>query len=129
MKLFSQTMSSIQNGLNYASLKQKTISNNIANVDTSGYKAKTVSFKSMLQAEQDNLLKATRTDPRHFEFSTSSSSLGVTTVHNAYQSNGNGVDVDKEMTDMAQNQLYYQALVDRMSGKFNSLNTVLRGGN
>jgi flagellar basal-body rod protein FlgB len=30
---------------------------------------------------------------------------------------------------MAQNQLYYQALVDRMSGKFNSLNTVLRGGN
>ncbi|AKO93845.1 flagellar basal body rod protein FlgB [Priestia filamentosa] len=129
MELFSQTMSSIQTGLNYASLKQKTISNNIANVDTPGYKAKTVSFKSMLQAEQDNLLKATRTDPRHFEFSTSSSSLGVTTGHNAYQSNGNGVDVDKEMTDMAQNQLYYQALVDRMSGKFNSLNTVLRGGN
>ncbi|MCY8282095.1 flagellar basal body rod protein FlgB, partial [Bacillus inaquosorum] len=46
----------------------------------------------------------------------------------SYQQNGNNVDVDKEMTELAQNQINYQALVERMNGKFNSLKTVLTGG-
>jgi flagellar basal-body rod protein FlgB len=32
------------------------------------------------------------------------------------------------MADMAENQIYYEALVDRLNGKFNSLQTVIRGG-
>ncbi len=46
----------------------------------------------------------------------------------SYQANGNNVDMDKEMADMAENQIYYEALVDRLNGKFNSLQTVIRGG-
>jgi flagellar basal-body rod protein FlgB len=38
------------------------------------------------------------------------------------------VDIDKEMTDLAANQIYYNAVTDRLSGKFQSLQDVIRGG-
>lgn len=46
-----------------------------------------------------------------------------------YNHNGNSVDIDKEMTELAENQIYYQALVERINGKFNSIKSVLNGGN
>ena len=45
-----------------------------------------------------------------------------------YNHNGNNVDVDHEMAELAKNQLYYQAVVDRLNGKFSSLEKVIRGG-
>ncbi len=45
-----------------------------------------------------------------------------------YNHNKNNVDLDKEMSDLAQNQIYYNALVERLNGKFNSLKTVIKGG-
>ena len=41
---------------------------------------------------------------------------------------GNSVDIDKEMADLASNQIYYNALTERISGKFSSLQNVIRGG-
>ncbi|TWK44489.1 Flagellar basal body rod protein FlgB [Bacillus paralicheniformis] len=38
------------------------------------------------------------------------------------------MDVDQEMSEMAKNQIQYQALVERISGKFNSLRTAITGG-
>lgn len=46
-----------------------------------------------------------------------------------YSHNGNNVDIDKEMAELAENQIYYNGLVDRINGKFGSLQTVIRGGN
>ena len=40
MNLFSGTISTLENALNYSATKQKVISQNIANVDTPNYKAK-----------------------------------------------------------------------------------------
>ncbi|MBM7701860.1 flagellar basal body rod protein FlgB [Metabacillus iocasae] len=130
MELFSKTIRSLEMGLNYANEKQKVISQNIANVDTNGYKAKDVSFKSVLNDAVSESIEANRTDYRHYKF-TSSSHNGVS-IHvrkdMSYHPNGNGVDMDKEMSEMAKNQIYYEALVERLNGKFNSLRTVLQGG-
>ena len=38
------------------------------------------------------------------------------------------MDIDKEMADLASNQIYYNALIERISGKFSSLQNVIRGG-
>lgn len=127
MKLFSNSFSALEGALNYSSLKQKVISQNIANADTPNYKAKDVqsNFKESLRTSMD----AYRTDNRHMEFSTGSASYSVTTNKNAaYGSNGNSVDMDKEMSDLATNQIYYNAVTDRLSGKFQSLQNVIRGG-
>ncbi|MFP3916180.1 flagellar basal body rod protein FlgB [Lysinibacillus telephonicus] len=129
MNLFGGTISSLEYGLNYASLKNKTIAQNIANVDTPNYKAKDVSFKKMLSDAQNSTIEANRTDVRHFDFKIKQSTPGVFSYENyKYRSNGNGVDMDAEQASLAENTIYYNALVERISGKFNTLNTVIKGG-
>jgi flagellar basal-body rod protein FlgB len=128
MSLFSSTIQSLENGLNYSSAKQKVISQNIANVDTPNYKAKSISFKSQLNDSVANL-DAKITNARHIQFSGRGTN-GITVNNKPFQynHNGNGVDIDKEMSDLAANQIYFNALTDRLNGKFNSLQSVIRGG-
>lgn len=129
MSLFKGTISSLENALNYASLKQKVISNNIANADTPNYKAKAVSFSKMLESELSNTMVANKTNARHYDFSSSDSTNGVYVNKNvSYNHNGNSVDVDQEMSSLAMNQIYYNAVTDRINGKFQSLQSVIRGG-
>ncbi|WP_421384579.1 flagellar basal body rod protein FlgB [Bacillus salacetis] len=128
MSLFSNTIHSLENGLNYSSAKQKVISQNIANVDTPNYKAKSINFKDHLN-DSISTLEANRTNPRHFEFPGSKrNGYSINSRPFQYNHNGNGVDIDKEMSDMAANQIYFNALSDRINGKFNSLKSVIRGG-
>ncbi|MGE7766380.1 flagellar basal body rod protein FlgB [Peribacillus sp. NPDC096540] len=130
MELFSNTFRSLENALNYSNTKQKVISQNIANTDTPNYKAKEVPKKQSFQAELESSIQSYRTDERHLNFkSEGSGSSSIVTQRNAqYNNNGNSVDIDKEMTDLAANQIYYNAVSDRLSGKFKSLETVIRGG-
>ncbi len=129
LNLFGGTISSLENGLSYATLNHKTIANNIANVDTPNYKAKNVSFKDMLANEQQIAISAYRTDSRHYDFEIKQSTPGVSNLTNMrYRNNGNAVDMDAEQTKLAENQIYYNALIDRVNGKLNTLNTVIKGG-
>jgi flagellar basal-body rod protein FlgB len=130
LKLFSNTVSTLEHALNYSSAKQKVISQNIANVDTPNYKAKDVSFKAVFQDAMGKSFQANRSDARHYEFSSKAGRMpGVVTNQNVnYNENGNSVDLDKEMADLATNQIYYNALTERINGKFNSLQSVIRGG-
>lgn len=130
MKLFSSTINTLEQAMNYSSSKQKVISQNIANVDTPNYKARDVSFKTEFDRVLSNTIKANRTDPRHFTFSSSSSSNFplFNQSSGTFNQNGNNVDIDKEMSELAKNQIYYNAVADRLGSKFNSLKTVIRGG-
>ena len=130
MELFSNTFQSLENALNYSSTKQKVISQNIANSDTPNYKARDVSNTKSFQTELDTAIQSYRTDDRHLSFqSNGKSTSSIVTQQNVnYNSNGNSVDIDKEMTELATNQLYYNAVTDRLSGKFQSLESVIRGG-
>lgn len=116
--------------MNYSSTKQKVISQNISNVDTPNYKSKEVSFKSALQNAVDSSMTARRTDARHIGFNGQASSGITVTTNNStsYNNNGNNVDLDKEMADLATNQIYYNALIERINGKFSTLQSVIRGG-
>lgn len=130
MKLFSGTISTLENALNYSSTKQKVISQNISNADTPNYKAKNASFRNELQNAVGNSMETRRSDVRHFDFKgQSSNGIAITTNQNtSYNNNGNNVDIDKEMADLATNQIYYNALIERISGKFQTLQSVIRGG-
>lgn len=130
MDLFGGTIKNLENGLNYATVRQKTIAQNIANVDTPNYKAKSVSFKDLLQEANNEVLTANRTDARHINFTGESTTSGVYSYANLkYRQDGNGVDMDTEQANLAKNAIYYNALIERVSSKFNTLQTVLKGGN
>lgn len=126
--IFSGTIHRLEGALEQANVKQKVITNNLANVDTPNYKAKRVSFKNVLN-EESSRLNAIKTDYRHIDFKINESNYSVVSSNQtSYQENGNNVDIDKEMSDMAKNQIQYQALVERMSGKLNSLKSAITGG-
>jgi flagellar basal-body rod protein FlgB len=129
MKLFSGTISTLENSLKYSTLKQNAIAQNIANVDTPNFKAKEV-LKNSFQSELRHAIKANRTDVRHMEFTNSIQTKFpvVSKPNSVYNHNGNSVDIDKEMAELAENQIYYNALVERLNGKFNTLKTVITGG-
>ncbi|MEC3607091.1 flagellar basal body rod protein FlgB [Bacillus glycinifermentans] len=128
MDIFSGTIKTLEGALQRANVKQKVISDNIANVDTPNYKAKKVSFKNMLN-EESSRIDATKTDYRHIDFKGNESNYSiVSSKQTSYQQNRNNVDIDQEMSKMAENQIQYQALVERISGKFNSLKTAITGG-
>ncbi|MEK4629557.1 MAG: flagellar basal body rod protein FlgB [Solibacillus sp.] len=129
MNLFGGTISSLENGLSYATLKNKTITQNIANVDTPNYKTKEVSFKDVFNDAKRATISATRTDVRHYDFSIEIGSNGVYSNDNfRSRPNGNAVNMDAEQAKLAENTIYYNALIERISGKFNTLNTVIKGG-
>ncbi len=129
MKLFDSTIQSLERGMTFATTKSKAIQQNIANVDTPNYKAKTVHFKDVYNDVKSKHLEAKRTDPRHVPFTKTPSTQGVHTYENLrYRHNGNGVDMDYEQSELAANQIYYHSLVDRVNGKFNTLQQVIRGG-
>ncbi|SER54776.1 flagellar basal body rod protein FlgB [Salisediminibacterium halotolerans] len=122
----------LQTSLNASSGRQKSISNNIANVDTPNYSAEKTKFNHQLQdAMEDQRLNAHQNDNRHVEFGGGPAGGQPETLkrkNTDYNHNGNNVDIDLEMSQMAENQVYYNALIDRLNGRFNSVRTVLGQG-
>lgn len=129
MNLFGSTISALERGLDYSTTKGKVISQNIANIDTPNYKAKNVHFKDVFEDVKANTVHAYRTNSRHIEFSGRDAQPGVFNYSDfRTRHDGNGVDMDKEQANLATNQIYNHAIVDRLSSKFNSLQNVIKGG-
>ncbi len=129
MKIFDNTMNSLENSLNYSTTKSKAINNNIANIDTPNYKAQDVSFQSLLN-EATNNLQLKNTNEKHFSNTNHLPFHEISTkTQSTFNHNGNNVDIDKEMADLAENQIFHRSLIDRMNGKFQTLQNVIRGGN
>ena len=113
--------------LDGASIRQRTISENVANVSTPGYQTKEVDFSRLFDLQ--NKIEARRMDSRHIPFrSEHFKDIAVyEDKHSGLRSGQNNVDIDKEMSKSAENQLYYSATSRILAGKFRALHTVIRG--
>ncbi len=110
-----------------SALRHKTISNNIANVDTPGYKRQDVNFGSVLTSELGKT-KYTSLDEKIKDVSLSN--LNVSTYRDStnysYRLDGNNVDIDTENVEMAANQIQYKGLVDSMTQEFNRIKQAMK---
>ncbi len=109
-----------------ANLRNELISNNIANVDTPGYKRKDINFESILQAElggEKNLSTAVKNANR--DLTTLDPQVYTDNASLSYRLDGNNVDIATEESYLAENQIKYQALVDLMSQEFSRYKSVL----
>ncbi|HEY4600132.1 MAG TPA: flagellar basal body rod protein FlgB [Cerasibacillus sp.] len=127
--IYGKTFEALGKSLDYAIRRNDQIAANVANVDTPNYKAKDIAFKDILNEKLGSSLPAKRTHEKHLPFHTETHTYRTFKKKNLqYNHNGNNVDIDKEMANLAKNQIYYQGLVDRINGKFTDLQTVIRGG-
>lgn len=128
MEIYGGTINLLEKGLDFSSAKGKAISQNIANVDTPNYKARSANFKEVFSDEKSKSLEAYKTDAKHLDFTQSAASKTFDLSNLRYRQDRNGVDMDKEQADLAANQIYNSALIERLNGKFNSLQSVIKGG-
>lgn len=118
--LFSDPVPAMmKKNLDFNSARHQLISNNIAQMDTPGYKAHDVDFKTQLRevVGGGSQLKLKATHPNHFGpgmGAVKKLSPSPFAEENMIKSNGNNVDIDKEMAKLAENQIDFNAVTQMM---------------
>ena len=123
--------------------RQQAIANNIANVDTPNYRAKGVAFEDALQAELGGPPKTPprlqrlgldATDARHIQVkpvargAIDARPVTFDTADGTLRNDGNTVDVDREMSKLAETTILYNAMGQMTAGRLSLLRSAIREG-
>jgi len=120
--LFGKTYDYLSTSLDITQRQQVFISSNIANIDTPGYNGREIDFKTTLKhAMEGTGALLTRTNERHL----GGASDGLTYI---MSTRDHGIiDVDVEMSKLAQNNLKNRMATEALTRKFKKLQTIIGG--
>lgn len=122
----------METALDAFTLRHRVTVNNIANGDTPGFKRSQVEFEELLnQATARQTIVGRRTDPRHIPIGAQSEPVTakVVTDHTTLMNNNlNNVDIDYEMSRLAENQLRYNVVVQQVNYAIKHMKTAIGGG-
>ena len=104
----------LHSALNGLSVRQKVIADNIANVDTPGFRASSVDFESSLRSAISD-----------GSISDGTSGISTTATNTPVGANGNNVDLRKETMAAMQSVFQYQMMTRAVSDKFDGMKTVI----
>lgn len=116
-----------------SAMRHKTLSNNIANANTPGFKRSDVLFENALQEALESAsgqrigLQATHAGHlagQRGGLLPGAQQMGTHSMRN----DGNNVDIDVEMAELAKNNLYYNAVAQDLGRHFTLLRSVINGG-
>jgi flagellar basal-body rod protein FlgB len=100
-------------------MRQRVIANNVANIETPGFRATDVDFEAALQAAVDRGVDADATQLSGVvTTSTSAEPAGL---------NGNNVNLDQQTLLGSETNLRFQLALRAVEGRFNAMRDVLRG--
>ncbi len=133
--LFDSTFPLLERTLNVCARNQKLTTSNLANLDTPNFKA----FKMMVEEAVANdsqgaaPMAMVRTQAAHLAGSTGGSDPGrpperIASDPGSLRGDGNTVDLDREMTNLAANTLRYNAGVRMLSARFKHLLSAINEG-
>jgi flagellar basal-body rod protein FlgB len=125
--LFDKTTNALGASINFRQLKQEVTSSNIANAETPNYHAKKVDFEEALSRAVDiegmNTLSAD--NPDHFVTGGSSIEHIAPDVYEnpdiTVTNDGNTVDLEREMSALAENTILYKAAIQLINKKLAGL--------
>ena len=131
--LFGKTsLPAVGKSMNAAMLRSKALAQNIANVQTPGFKRVEVNFERDLRRALDKVkIAGAKTDPKHLD-------LGKPEIHKvrakAYRpddptlpSGENNVDIDMENAKLAENQILYNFEVRFAGERFKAVQQSIKG--
>lgn len=131
--LNSGTQMLLQRSLDVSGLRNEVIANNMANVDTPGFKRNEVIFEDKIRsamADNKNYEKLRITNSRHIQIQGESSPIEpeIKTMDDlSYRNDGNNVDIDVETSKMTKNKVFYDALGQSMSSELKLLRVAITG--
>ncbi len=125
----------LEKSLNASWARNDVISQNLANVDTPEYKRKDIAFEEFLSDSMGKVgLEGNLTDKRHIPINNSSNvdkiepALVEDNSDSSMRIDGNNVDIDSEMANLAKNQIKYNALVQMINGSYSKIKSVIAEG-
>lgn len=116
MPLFDKTIDTLSRSLDLHLMRHSVISDNIANAETPGYKAKRLDFEAELQ----KAVEANEMSPGSRDIA----SVNPVIYEDFQAETGqdlNGVDMDREMAALTKNDIQYSAATQAVSKKFSLL--------
>jgi flagellar basal-body rod protein FlgB len=128
-----KSMNSALMALDGLALRQQVISRNLANVDTPEYQAQQVTFEAAMQRAESGQARLsvglTKTDAAHLSPKTEQTGLVQLSARegNSLRADGNNVNVDQELTQMAETNIRYQAMSQLVSKKLLLLKSIATG--
>lgn len=129
--MFLQSVNNIamESALNAIWKRSQLIAGNIANEDTPGYKAKRLGFESLLANELDQISRDRKIGRREAVNRLSDLEPVVYEQTNTIaRADGNNVDVLAEQAEYSRVQLQFQALSQRVSSYYTTLQYAISGG-
>ena len=117
----------LDKAMDASALRDKAISNNIANVNTPHYKRQDVSFAENLQrALKNSKFKTLDEKERSLKLSRLNGTVYTDSEGYSYRLDGNNVDIDTENVEMAANQLLYNGLEQSVNNQFRHMQLVMK---
>ncbi len=117
--------------LNASWLRQQVIANNIANVNTPGYKRQTIEFENTLKEylELSEGISVETTNEKHIgNFTVNDLSPRIETIgHTSMREDNNNVNIDVEMAEQAKNSLKYNAVTEQLNSQYRRLRMAITG--
>lgn len=132
--MFNTSLVSIlEKALEGSSLRHSVISNNIANVNTPGFKKSEVDFRDALkrQLEKPAVQRLKQTRLKHLPDKEADLLSGFQVVkesNSSLRTDGNNVDIEMELAGLAENTIYYNSLVQLLSSQISLLKTSINEG-
>lgn len=115
-----QSINITNKALDATLLRLNTINNNITNAETPGFKRQDVSFQAQLSKEID------RVGPKGIDLDAIEPKVYTDGGSYAMRMDGNNVDIDKEMAELAKTKLRYETLVQRASSQVGRYKYILQ---
>lgn len=123
-KFFTDAASTaLSKTLDAAASRQKTIANNIANVETPGYKRSYISFEDELRKIMND-----KTGHERRKALKELAPVRRTDILSQSRPDGNNVNIDAEIADLAKNSIRYKATTTIMQVKGSMLRSAINGG-
>lgn len=107
-------------------MKNQAISNNIANVNTPNYKRETVKFEELLQNSMETQMR--KTNEKHMPLTNNITPIVEKDKNTSFRKDGNNVNIDIEMAELAENQMKYNALTTELNNAFKRLKSAINQG-
>ena len=132
-EMFNGTISILEKSLDMRSMKHNLLVSNIANKDTPNYKAFDLAVEEEMQklTGTKKTVSLRKTQEGHFPANGKDcSDISITKSAKGFEQSmdGNTVDIEKEMTNLAENNLLYDAMAQIMRKKLQGLKVAIQGG-
>lgn len=121
----TKTLAVLTKVLDGTAARQRVLADNIANVETPGYQRKDIAFEDQLR---ETMSQSTFDSDANLNAIEQVAIRQLDDTQSPRRADGNNVNIESEMVNVAKNSLQYEATVQMLSKKFSGLHKAIFEG-